>query len=146
MISNNPPFEVSDHSGDLRITAYGSDEMEALANASCGLISQIVDINSVDEVETRNISVEGEDETARSIAFLNELIYLIDAHHWIPARVKRLTTCAQSGCERIEALLAGQAVDLLRHEFKYDIKAVTWHEFKITREYGRVTIQFVCDL
>ena len=146
MNSDFEPYILEDHSGDLRIKAYGRDEMEALANASFALLSQIVDMDTVEPEELKNIVIEDVDTPARFIAFLNELIYLIDAENWLPADIKRLTTCNKTGCDRIEAVLAGQPLDQDIHHIQCDVKAVTYHDFSIRREGGLVEIQFVCDL
>jgi SHS2 domain-containing protein len=139
-------FTVLDHSGDLRIAARGHDNLEALANAAAGLISEAVDPDRIDETEERSVIVQGDDEVEQTIAFLNELIFLIYARHWIPKRVRTLTRCRRKGCREVEAVLVGEPVDPARHEFKYDIKAVTYHDFQIRRENDEVVIEFVCDL
>ncbi|MBU1920500.1 archease [bacterium] len=146
MSSDFKPFIFEEHSGDLRIKAFGRDEMEALANASSALLSQIVDLDKIEQRELRNIVIEDSDKDTCFIAFLNELVYLVDAQKWLPAGIKRLTTCARSGCDRIEAVLAGQPFNPLKHPIRCNVKAVTYHDFSISRESNLVVIRFVCDL
>jgi SHS2 domain-containing protein len=144
---NTPtPWKVQAHSGDLRISAYGRDQMEALAHASYALLAQIFEPTPPNERELRSISVSGDDESARFIAFLNELIFLIDARSWVPVRIKSLTTCARSGCDRLEAVLSGEPLDSSVHIMKYDVKAVTYHDFQIRAEENTIVVSFVCDL
>ena len=144
---NTPlPWKVQEHSGDLRITALGRDNLEALANASYALISQIIESPPPIERELRSLVVSGDDENARFIAFLNEMIFLLDARSWVPAKIKRLTTCAHSGCDRIEAVLSGEPLDPAVHHMKYDVKAVTYHGFRIGVEGDMVVVSFLCDL
>jgi SHS2 domain-containing protein len=145
-MSTLTPWKVQDHSGDLRISAYGRDQMEALAHASYALLAQILEPAPPNERELRSVSVAGDDESARFIAFLNELIFLIDARSWVPVRIKRLSTCARSGCDRLEAVLSGEPLNPLIHRTKYDIKAVTYHDFRIFEEGNTVVVSFVCDL
>lgn len=139
-------YRIEEHSGDLRIKAFGRDEMEALANASIALMSQIYDMDTINQQELRNIVIEDSDADSRCIAFLNELVYLVDAQKWLPAGIKRLTTCGRSGCDRIEAVLAGAGFNPSEHLLQCSVKAVTYHGFSITRNKGIVTIEFVCDL
>jgi len=143
---SDKPYRIEEHSGDLRIVASGNDNLEALANASTALLSQIVDPDSVSATEQRPIRVSGDDETARIIGFLNELIYLVDAERWIPARVTRLATCGKSGCRALEAVLVGEPLDPGRHKLRYDVKAVTYHEFSIETGSDETTVTFICDL
>ncbi len=120
--------------------------MEALANAFSGMMAQIVDPASLRETESRNLIVEEQTSEARFIGFLNELIFLVDARRWIPVRIRRLSTCSSAACDRIEAVITGEPIDEARHQFKCDIKAVTWHDFSINISPDLTTITFVCDL
>jgi SHS2 domain-containing protein len=145
-LSNLPPFTVYDHSGDLRLVATGADFLEALANASVGLVNLLVEPATIRELEERPLRIAGDDETAQAVAFLNEVLYLASSRHWLVARVRTLTQCSRKGCRELEAIVVGEPLDPARHEFKYDIKAVTYHEFVIEKRDGITTIQFVCDL
>lgn len=144
--SSSSTFQVSDHSGDLKIEAWGRDCLEALAHASLALINQIVSLEQIGETEERSMIVSGDDDQSRCIAFLNELLYLVYAKHWLPGRVKLLRQCQQKGCQELEAILVGEPLDTSRHELKYDIKAVTYHDFEIQQEAQQITLRFVCDL
>ena len=139
-------YQILEHSGDLRILAQGENYVEALAHASLGLLSQIVPRETVEEVSELPIKVTGETDQERALAFLNELLYLAYARRWIPKRVKHLTQCSRKNCLELEGTLVGEPVDPRRHEFRYDVKAVTYHDFKLEQIPGRTTIEFVCDL
>jgi SHS2 domain-containing protein len=140
------PFSVLEHSGDLRIRAEGHDFLEALAHASLGVLSQMVPPEEVEEVQEVSIQIAGETPSKQAIAFLNELIFLAYGRHWIAKRVKSLTACSRTDCRELEATLTGEPVDFSRHEFRYDIKAVTYHDFKIEQLADKTVIEFVCDL
>ena len=140
------PVTILEHSGDLKIRAQGRDFLEALANASEGMMNQIVPLGEVEEREERPVEAQGDDDPAQAVAFLNELLFLTYARHWLPRRVRTMTRCTKTGCRVIEALVAGEPCDPARHRFKYEIKAVTYHDLKVQREGGVTTIQFVCDL
>jgi SHS2 domain-containing protein len=139
-------FRAAEHSGDLAIEAWGVDELEALANASLGLVAQIIPIETIEAREQFPLWVQDADEDRRAIAYLNEIIYLIFTKRWVPCSVKQMKLCNSSGCNELQVILGGEPLDAARHELKYDIKAVTFHEFRITRETGQVSIYFVCDL
>ena len=140
------PVTILEHSGDLKIRAQGRDFLEALANASEGMMNQIVPLGEVEEREERPVEAQGDDDPAQAVAFLNELLFLTYARHWLPRRVRTMTRCTKTGCRVIEAVVAGEPCDPARHRFKYEIKAVTYHDLSVRREGGVTTIQFVCDL
>jgi SHS2 domain-containing protein len=139
-------FSILEHSGDLKLEASGSDYLEALASGVAGLMSLIVDPDSVEEREQMPVTLQGDDETSRTIGFLNEIIFLVYAKHWLPTRIKQLRLCSSKACDTLEALIAGEPFDPLRHLLKLDVKAVTYHMFSIKEQSGRCTIRFVCDL
>jgi len=144
--SESRPYKISEHSGDVKIEAWGRDCQEALVNASLGLVNQIVTLESIEEAEERTIIVSGENDTARYIAFLNEILFLVYTKHWLLKRVRLLRQCLKTECREIEAVLVGEPLILTKHEIKYEIKAVTYHDFQIRKETASVTIEFVCDL
>ncbi|RPH93375.1 archease [candidate division KSB1 bacterium] len=147
MNSQQSPFvTLLEHSGDLMFQARGANYLEALANASIGLVHQIIPVDSIREAEERELTIAGDDETSRTVAFLNELLYFVNGRLWLPRRVRTLTQCSKKSCSELYAVLAGEPVDPARHIFKYDIKAVTYHEFAIRREDNLTMIQFLCDL
>jgi len=140
------PVTILEHSGDLKIRAQGRDFLEALANASEGMMNQIVPSEEVEEREERPVEAAGDDEPVQAAAFLNELLFLTYARHWLPRRVRTMTRCTRNDCRVIEAVVAGEPWDPTRHHSKYEIKAVTYHELSVQPEGGLTTIQFVCDL
>jgi SHS2 domain-containing protein len=144
--SNGNNYSVSDYSGDVQIEGRGQDCLEALANASRALVNQIVPLDRIEEAEERHVSVSGDRQEDRFIAFLNEILYLVYTKHWLPRRVRQMTQCNRTGCRELEAVLIGEPVDSARHEFQYDIKAVTYHNFEICTEGDTTVIRFVCDL
>ena len=70
------PVTILEHSGDLKIRAQGRDFLEALANASEGMMNQIVPSEEVEEREERPVEAAGDDEPVQAAAFLNELLFL----------------------------------------------------------------------
>jgi SHS2 domain-containing protein len=143
---DSPPYKISEHSGDLKIQAWGRDCLEALVNASLGLVNQIVTLDCIEESDERSIIATGNDDEERYIAFLNEILFLVYTKHWLPKRVRLMRQCLKTGCREIEAVLVGEPLILTKHEIKYDIKAVTYHNFRIRKAPELVTLEFVCDL
>jgi SHS2 domain-containing protein len=141
-----PSYRICERSGDLKIEAWGRDCLEALAHASSALVSQIVPLEQISELDECSITVSGDDESSRCIAFLNELLFLVYAKHWLPRRVKLLKQCKQRLCRELEAVLVGETFDAGKHETKYEIKAVTYHDFQIHNQSEHVVLSFICDL
>lgn len=140
------PFQVLEHSGDLKIRAFGESKEEALVNAVHGLLCQIMDVQTISEAESSSLKISDPDDTTRAVDFLNEVVYLIFGEHWLPKKIRRLTICGSGGCDTIKAELSGEPYDPSRHHLKLEIKAVTFHDFSIEHQSGLVRITFLCDL
>ncbi len=123
------PFEVFDHTADVGIVAYGRSLEELFANAAVGMMSFLIDAATVRPGAKRTITVDADDRAGLLIAWLNELLVLLNADGFIPGRftVQELTDT------RLRAEVAGEPVDPSRHRFRLDVKAATYHGLEIGR-------------
>jgi SHS2 domain-containing protein len=46
----------------------------------------------------------------------------------------------------LEGTARGEPLELDRHRYKVEIKAVTYHEMEIRQEKGMITVRFLLDL
>ncbi len=74
-------FEVIDHTADIGIAAYGADLKEAFANAAYALFSLMIDLEGVGDASCYDVEVTAEDRAELLVAWLNELIYLLDVEN-----------------------------------------------------------------
>jgi SHS2 domain-containing protein len=130
-------------SGDLGLRVQGPDLPSAIAAAVHGLVSAILPTSSVQADEIRTLRVTAKDDEELVVGLLNDVLFLIYAHRWIPSRLEHLTVRNR---EEVVASLVGEAYDPKRHPIDREIKAVTYHDFAITRGENEVTIEFLCDL
>jgi SHS2 domain-containing protein len=123
------PFEVIDHTAEVGIVAYGRSLEELFANAAVGMMSFLIDPATVRPVAQRTIMVDADDRAELLIAWLNELLVLLNADGFIPGRftVQELTDT------RLRAEVGGEPVDPSRHRFRLDVKAATYHGLEIKR-------------
>ena len=134
-------FEVLSHTADIGIIAYGGAMKEAFANAARGMFSLITELDSVAEVERRDVELAAPNMEDLLVAWLNELIYLFDVENLLFRRfdITRLTATD------IKATCHGEKVDASRHPLKIGIKAATYHMLKI--EKGKpVRLQVIFDI
>ncbi len=76
------------------------------------------------------------------MAWLNELIYLFDAHGFIGCGVN-VTHASE---KRIEASISGEGFDPDRHAGGLDIKAATYHGLRVEEVDDRLEIEVIFDL
>ena len=107
------------------------------------LVSATVeDPGSVRELEDRPLRLEEPDLELLMLCFLNELIYLRDAHELL-LRPKELRI-HREGSPRLEARLVGEKFLPQRHRSETEVKAATAHGLRVATGAGgweaRVTL------
>ncbi len=124
------PFEVIEHTADVGIIAYGRSLEELFANAAIGMMSFLIDLASVRLVQQRTVTADADDREGLLIAWLNELLVLLNADGFVPGRftVRDLTDT------QLRAEVAGEPVDPTRHRFHLDVKAATYHSLEIKQD------------
>ncbi len=124
------PFEVIEHTADVGIIAYGRSLEELFANAAIGMMSFLIDLASVRVVQQRTVTADADDREGLLIAWLNELLVLLNADGFVPGRftVRDLTDT------QLRAEVAGEPVDPTRHHFHLDVKAATYHSLEIKQD------------
>lgn len=134
-------FEVIDHTADVGIAAYGKDLKEAFANAAYALFSLMVDLEGVDETSCHDVKVTAEDQDDLLVAWLNELIYIVEVENVLFKRfeVGELTET------RLSATCYGETIDPQRHKLKVGVKAATYHMLRIDKGDG-FRVQVLLDI
>ncbi|MBI2846403.1 MAG: archease [Chloroflexi bacterium] len=133
-------FEVIEHTADVGILARGTTLKEAFANAARGLFSIIVDLDSVEERERKEVEVPGQvDEEMLLVEWLNSLIYLFDVENLLFKRCNIL----ELGEKGLKAECFGERVDPSRHILKTGVKAATYHMLRVEKgSYCQVKVLF----
>lgn len=131
-------YKVLEHLADLKIKVFGLNRKELFTNALIGMFESIEpDIISRDE-RSRKIEVSSKSEELILIDFLSEALYQSDinneAYHRVEFEALEPT--------RIIAKLFGYKVKGFREE----IKAVTYHDFKIIKTDNGLEAEIIFDI
>jgi len=135
-------YRILDHPADLGIEARGKTLAEAFEQAARGLISVIVDPDSVRPVESRSVVIEAGDRQQLLVRWLTEVLYLYDGLKFSPRdfRIGRLSP------RLLEAQVRGEPFDRLRHTVRLDVKAITYHQLEIRRRGSSHWLQVFLDI
>jgi len=125
------------HSGDLRAELAAADLAGLYSEAAALVRETVVGDSAVAAVESRRVTLEGEEESERFFRFVRELLYLYDTEGFLAASV-RLSGGA--------ALLAGERFDPSRHLAERQVKALTRHRFRFERTSSGLGAEMVFDL
>jgi len=135
-------FETFEHTADIGLIARGRTLQEVFANAASGLVDLTVDPEGLREVTSVQITVSARDREALLVAWLNELLYLLDTRRFLP-RQSRITDLSDTA---LTAELVGDTVDPTRHAVRRMIKAATYHGLSLREVNGLWEARVILDL
>ena len=123
-----------------------ADTLEGLfAAAADALVSATVeDPGRVRELEERPLSLEEPDLELLMLCFLNELVYLRDAHELL-LRPKEIRI-HREGNPRLEARLVGERLLPQRHRIEAEVKAATAHGLRVAEGVGGWEVRVTLDV
>jgi SHS2 domain-containing protein len=137
-------YRYLDHMTDAVIEAYGDTLEEAFENAARGLNDTMIDLADVTPREKIQISARGEDLHSLLFDWLDKVMLLLVADGFVMSEFK--VSIRKNGGYFLEATAGGEKLDLKRHRYKVEIKAVTYHEMQISQQDKQTTLRFLLDL
>ena len=135
-------FETFDHTADIGLIARGRTLEGLFANAAAGLVDLMVDPAGLREETPITVTVSAADPEALLVAWLNELLYLLDVRRFLPRRICVTALSATT----LKAELSGDTVDPARHVVRRMVKAATYHGLSLIRTNGVWEARVILDL
>lgn len=133
------PFEITEHPADIKLLVHGLSREELFANAARGMMTVLYgnEILECEPDDKEEITVGATDIEHLFVDWLSELLYLSNTHYraYIDVDVKELT---KSSVTALVGSCSGEAID--------DIKAVTYHQLKVTEKDGAWEATVVFDI
>jgi SHS2 domain-containing protein len=125
------PFEYLEHTADVKFRAYGHSPEEMLSNAAAALFKSMVDPATIQAKETWKVELEAPDLEQLAYNWLSEIVFLFETESAVFS--KFAVRLKQNGSLKLEGEIRGERIDLKRHAFENEVKAVTLHEFEIKK-------------
>ena len=133
-----------DHMTDAVIEAHGSTLEEAFEQAAKGLNDTMIDLSGVRPDREIKIEASGHDLESLLFDWLDKVMLLLVADGIVmsefSARIRK------DGGYSLSGVAKGEKLDLSRHHYKVEIKAVTYHGMYVRQEGGRFVARFLLDL
>ncbi len=124
------PYEVIEHTADIGLKIRGENLEALFRNASLGLFSLITNIDTIKQSENKvslEFQLEAENAGELLLKWMREILFFFSAKRYIPCEInfeniqqKKLSVKIKTG-----------NFDPNKHEQRYEVKAVTYHGFKI---------------
>ena len=143
MTTARPRYVPLEHTAEAGIIARGATLAEAFASAAEGMYALIVELDSIEERETREVALEGESLHALLVDWLLELVFLTETEGLIFRRFE----VDELSETKLRARAWGERFDSGRHRsHNVMVKAVTRYLLEIAREDGGYRVQVLFDI
>jgi len=119
-------FDLMDHTADVGIRAQGDTLAELLVACAEGMFSILVEGGESREEMAVEIAIEADDAEGLVHAWLRELLFRFSAEGLFFRRFE-----IEASETRLRALCHGERFDPDRHHGGTEIKAVTYHAFRV---------------
>jgi SHS2 domain-containing protein len=123
------PFEILEHPADVGFLARGANLRQLFVNSAQATASLACDLETIRDAESRKIAVTGEDMESLLYAWLAEIVAIADGEHFVFCRFE----IQDLGDRSVRGIGYGEPFDRTRHCARVAIKAVTYHQFAVTR-------------
>jgi SHS2 domain-containing protein len=135
-------FEVFEHTADIGLRVRAKTLPELFTDAASGLLTLIVDnLDAVQPKEQRFLRLESESVDLLLFDWLEHLLFLFDADHWI---AKEWSLAVDE--KELRATLHGESLDLTRHVMAHEVKAITYHGLKVWQENHEWFAEVIVDI
>jgi SHS2 domain-containing protein len=138
-------YRFLDHMTDAVIEAYGTTLEDAFENAAKALCDTMIDLKTVRPKREIKFSAKGNDLYSLLFDWLDKVMLLLVADGIAMSEFSvKIKQCNNSYL--LEGSTRGEPLQLDRHRYKVEIKAVTYHEMEIKQEKNMTTVRFLLDL
>jgi protein archease len=129
--ADRPPagFELTEHTADVGIHAWGPTEATVFEQAALALFSLLCDPATVEPREAVGLEAEAPMHDLLLVAWLNELLYRFEAD----GLVFHSFAIDVLGARTLSGTAFGEPLDLARHAAHAGVKAVTYHGLALRR-------------
>ncbi len=135
-------YKEIEHTADIGVEVYGHTLEELFQNAGYAFFDIIVDITTITPQIERTVHVSGNDQETLLLNWLRELLYLFSVYQEVYAEfeIDAIRTT------ELEAHVKGERLNLKKHDFHTEIKAITYHQFSVTNKSGAWQARMIFDV
>ena len=140
-------FRYLDHIADVGIEVIAETLNDLYCTAAQALTKLFMDDSSVDQGETRTITLHAQDNESLLFQWLNEILFLFDSEGFILKEVYQIEIAMTAeNMFKLEASLAGERFNPERHQVRTYVKAATYHHLSITSELSSFRARIFLDV
>ena len=129
---------------DVAVEVRGKTIEDLFATAALALFEVMVSTETVQPKREKKIHLEGQAVDRLLYDWLSELVCLKDTDSMLFCRFDLVIK--QENGYQLDATIAGEEIDPKRHELRADVKAVTFHRFRVEESQGTWSAEIVFDI
>lgn len=140
-------WEHFEHGADVGVRGMGASAEEAFeeaASALCALLCE--DLGAVHPALEERVACEADGLEGLLVAFLNELISLMDTRRLVFGSFAVSLERLPGGRVRLAARVRGEPIDPARHGITIEPKGATFTALRVAEENGNWVAQCVVDV
>lgn len=138
-------FKYLEHISDAYIESWGDSLEEAFSNAATATINIMFEIKNVRGTIKTDFQVEGEDYLQLLFNWLEKVLLIISIENQVISsfeiKISKLDTKY-----RLTGWGMAESIDLSKHNYRTEIKGITYHEMEVLQEDGQYKVRFILDL
>ena len=142
---SNADFHYIEHVSDAMVEAYGRTLSEVFANSARALVNIVCDLSRIDLNKSVIIETEGFDQISLLYNWLEKVLLTLLVDNIALANFD-LKIEQSKGKYNLFSACRGEAFSEQKHHYKVEVKAITYHEMKISRRNDMFIVKFLVDL
>jgi len=142
---NNPGYEYLPHPADVRFRAYGATLEKTFEQAAHAMFHVIIDTAALNPERSVDIKLESVGLENLLYDYLSELLYLFEVEEIVFSQFRVNSIEKTNGSYILHGKASGENIDLKRHSFETEVKAVTYHLLEVTKEKGEYSAHVIVD-
>ena len=134
-------WEHFEHKADIGVRGIGATLAEAFEQAAIAMTAVITDVSRVKAVDTIELACSDSDKDTLLFDWLNTLVYEMATRKMLFSRFEVAIVN-----NRLSATVAGEAIDIERHQPSVEIKGATYTELAVYERGTQWIAQCVIDV
>ena len=134
--------KLIDHTADICVRVFGNSLEEIFVGSSKAMMEIITDVEKVNPSKEILIKAQGENYEELLVKWLQEILYVHEVKKMV---FKDFEIKIENGTKAVGKAY-GEKIDVDRHEFYSNIKAVTYHNLKIISSKDKYRVDIVFDI
>ena len=137
-------YKFLEHTADIMFEAYGKTLNELFENAALATEETMIELKEIKLKTLKEVEFKNDNVEKLLYDFLSELIFLKDAELLLFSKIKVKIKLVKKIYE-LKAILSGERLTN-KHKQKVDVKAVTFHKFKIEKINNNYLARVILDI